>query len=765
MTDLVSRYAIAEQMITVNQKKLIHRPMVAPVWIRDTETFVYRNRNADGADFVFVDAATGEKRPAFDHERVAKALSVLLDGEYTGHALPFFFFEPREDNTIRFAVGTDRIEVDLETYEAKKLGDVVPAEAVSPDGKWAISRRDHNLFIRDTETDAVRQLTTDGEADLTYAISPGGARNQVTQDNIGFVIPPQIVWAPDSSKFVTYRLDERRCSQMHLVRSAPLDGSRPQVYTYRYGMVGDEHVATAEYVVFDAASGAATKAQCDPVLMPYVSAVMLGFVWWSDDASKVYFIAADRGDKNVWVNELDPATGDVRLVIHEANERQVLLGPQLSDRFVRVLATGEIVIWSERSGWGHLYLVSADGEWKALTSGEWLVRKLVAVDETARRVVFTAGGVDPAADPYIQQLYSVSLDTAGNGNDLTAITDDGLDHECFPSKSGRFFVDNTSRVDVPNVAVLRNLAGDVVLELETADATALFATGFTPCERVAVKGHDGRDMWCGIYKPIGFDETKSYPVLDEIYPGPQINTVPMRFPQSGGVMTGAPRAFEMLALGFVVVMVDGRGSALRSQEYYDDARTNGRGNNIVDDHVSAIKQLAATRPWMDLDRVGVYGHSGGGYASVRCMLKEPDFFKVCVSSAGDHDDHTYHSWWGEKYFGLEDEHDYAVGTNASLAANLKGKLLLAHGEMDDNVTPHLTMRLVDALIKENKNFDLKIVPNADHSMFHNLAWWSRQRWDYFVTHLLHETPPEYRVADIAFDAEMLAAMMGGAPRV
>lgn len=753
-TDLTSRYELAEKLLVANQKQLIHTPMVTPVWIRDTETFWYRNRTSTGSEYVFVDAVAGTKRPAFDHERVAKALGALLNAEYDAKALPFFGIELTEANTVRVSVEKQRVEIDLETYTATNLGEARGGESTSPDGRWAVSVKDHNLVIRNVATDEERQLTTDGATDLSYAIAPGGSRNTTTQENLGFTMPPLVVWSPDSSQFVTYQLDERLCSRMYLIRSAPLDGGRPKGYDYPYSMVGDAHVATAAYFVFDAETGVATKAQCDPVEMAYVSSVALGMLWWDDKG--LFFVNSDRGDKNVWINELNPHTGEVTLRAHESSARQVLLGPQFSDRFVRFLATGEILIWSERSGWGHLYLIGTDGAWTALTSGDWLVRKLVSVDEAARRVVFTAGGLVADGDPYLQELYAVSLD----GGPVATITADGLDHECSPSKSGQFFVDNTSRVDVPNVATLRNQAGDVVLELETCDPAGLFDLGFIPCERVKVKAADGAtDIWAGIYKPIGFDESKTYPVLEEIYPGPQINTVPMRFPHSGGLMTGAPRAFEMLGLGFVVVTVDGAGSALRSQAFSNDARHNGRGN-LIPDHVAAIKQLAATRPWMDIERMGIYGHSGGGYASVRGILQAPDFYKVCVSSAGDHDDHTYHAWWGEKYFGLEDEHDYAGASNSSLVANLKGKLLIGHGEMDDNVTPHLTMRLVDALIKANKNFDLKIIPNADHSMFHNLAWWSRQRWDYFVTHLMGETPPEYEVAELKYDAEMLAAMMG-----
>jgi dipeptidyl aminopeptidase/acylaminoacyl peptidase len=278
---------------------------------------------------------------------------------------------------------------------------------------------------------------------------------------------------------------------------------------------------------------------------------------------------------------------------------------------------------------------------------------------------------------------------------------------------------------------------------------------------VVVKAADGvTDIYCALYPPHDFDPTKSYPVLDEIYAGPQISITPLRFPLAGGTMTGERSGAIFAALGFVVVAVDHRGSAMRHKAFQDDARLGGIGR-FVDDHVAAITQLAETRPWMDLDRVGIFGHSGGGSGSTRAMLAAPDFFKVAVSSAGNHDDRIYHAWWGEKIFGLKDEYDFDSHANASLAANLKGKLFLVHGEMDDNVTPHHTMRLVDALIKANKDFDLLVVPNAEHAILVHTAYWIRRRWDYFVQHLLGETPPAYRIADIPVDPDYLAMMMGG----
>jgi dipeptidyl-peptidase 4 len=754
MSDLTARYAKAESLLPHNLKKLIQSPRVTPHWIRDTETFWYRNRADDGSEFVLVDAEAGTRRPAFDHARLAEALNGVVDDTVDPTDLPFVSIE-LVDGAVRAVVGDQKLEVSLDTYAVTVVGPV--AELPSPDGRWAVGLRDHNLYLRDTTTGAERQLTTDGAEDFSYATTPDTTASRVMQENLGFTTPPVVVWSPDSTRFVTHRIDQRDLELMHLVRSAPFDGGRPEVMTYRYAMVGDENVGTAEFFVFDAATGEVTQAKCEPVLMPYVSAIHLDLVWWNDEATKAYWLSGDRGDRTVRMYELDPATGEVNVLVEETSETSIQHGPHFTDRNVRVLGSGEVLWWSERSGWGHLYLYGTDGTVTTVTSGDWLVRKIVSVDEERRHVVLTAAGRDPGGDPYLQELCSVPLD----GGAVAPITSDGLDHDALPSSSGRFFVDVMSRVDVPAISVLRDRTGEVVLELERADASALYAAGFTPAERVAVKSADGRtDIYCAIYKPHDFDPEGRYPVLDEIYPGPQISCAPLRFPQSGGVLTGERSGAVFAALGFVVVVVDGRGTALRHKAFRDHARLVG-DDQYVDDHVAAIKQLAESRPWMDLDRVGIFGHSGGGYASTRSMLVAPDFYKVAVSSAGDHDDGTYHSWWGEKYYGLTDEFDFDAHANVALVDNLEGKLLLAHGGMDDNVTPHLTMRLVDALIKANKDFDLLIVPNADHSMLMDAAYWLRRRWDYFVRHLMGETPPAYRIADVPVDPELLAEMLSG----
>ena len=758
MTDLATRYATAESLLPHNLKKLVLSPQVAPKWVNGTETFWYRNVTADGHEFVLVDAEAATKQPAFDHQRMAEALrTVVADQEVDPKALPFFGIELRE-GVVRASVGGQDVEVALDTYSARVVGPTRMGESVSPDGRWAVLLRDHDLVLRDTTTDEERQLTSDGVEGYAYAGMTDAAAARVMCENLGLTLPPTVVWSPDSSRFVTHRLDQRDCAFMHLVRSSPLDGGRPTAMTYRYSVVGEEKLATGELFVFETATGEGTQVKAEPALMPFVPPTAVGYVWWDDASSRVYWLATDRGEKEVELRAVDPSNGDVTTLLTRRSDTQVIFGAEYHQRNVRVLSTGEVLAWSDESDWGHLYLHTPDGTVTQLTSGQWLVRKLVHVDEQARRAVFTAAGRLPGSDPYLQELCSVSLD----GGEVTTITSDGLDHDCRPSQSGRFFVDVVSRWDTPSVSLLRDATGNVVLELEQADATALDAAGWSAPERVVVKGADGEtDVYCAVFRPHGFDPSKRYPVVQEVYSGPQINASPLRFPLSGGVTTAERSAALFAALGFVVVTVDGRGTALRDRKFLHHSRLVKDGDYIAD-HVTAIRQLAADRPWMDLDRgVGVFGHSGGGYASTKALLTEPDFYSVAVSSAGDHDDAMYHSWWGEKYYGLADEFDYQAHANVSLVENLKGKLFLAHGEMDDNVTPHLTMRLVDALIAANKDFDLLIVPNADHSLLHHNAYWVRRRWDYFVQHLMGETPPAYRIADVPVDPEYLAMFLGG----
>jgi dipeptidyl aminopeptidase/acylaminoacyl peptidase len=749
---MTARYERAQAMLSHKLKEVVSTPVVATTWLPGTETFWYRR----GSEVVLVDCEKQTKQVAFDLDQLAKAISTAIGAELPAAvfgALPFEL----HGRTYRVALGDEaRFEVDLDTYAVTMLPAVPAYSTVSPNGRWALFYRDHNLFVHDLGDASERQLTFDGEESFEYAGMTGNAGLHTMRRNQGFELSPVVLWAADSTRFYVHRIDQRQVGKVALVRSSPLEGGRPDAFDFRYSMPGDEQQATSALFVINAETGESVQAEVGPVWTPFVSPLGYGWVWWSHDDSTVYWLETERGDRTARLNTFDAATGAVTTLVEESSSSHILFGPHQHDCNIRTLSTGEVLWWSQRTDYAHLYLYGTDGSVTTLTDGAWNVRSVVLVDEESRRVVFSGAGRAPGSDPYLQELYSVSLDSG----EITVITDDGLDHAiqrspqgADASASGRYFVDNTSRWDVPNVAVVRDRTGAVVMELETCDATQLYAMGWTAPERVVVKAADGvTDLYCGVYKPHDFDPTKSYPVLDTIYAGPQMSTAPLRFPLSGGTNVGVHMAFSepwsFAALGFVVVVVDHRGQALRSKSFMDVVRQQG-GTVFVEDHVAAIRQIGESRPWMDLDRVGTYGISAGGYGSARLIFDAGDLYKVCVSGEGNHDDRINHAWWGEKFHGLVDEFDYELHSNTSVAHKLEGKLLLMHGELDDNALYHQTIRLADALIKANKDFDLLVIPNADHFLMINRAYFCRRRYDYFVEHLMGETPPkQFRLDEI-----------------
>ena len=477
---------------------------------------------------------------------------------------------------------------------------------------------------------------------------------------------------------------------------------RPRLHPYRYAFVGDANLPLAELIVFEVPGGTRTPFRCPPYEIRLDSPIGENKIWWAEDGRSVYFIEEDRGAKAVRLRVADAATGEARTLIEEKGATYVEVNLTMNAfPNVRILAGGSEIIWfSERDGWGHLYLY--DGKTGALknriTSGPWAVRDILRVDEADRRVYFTAGGRESGRDPYYQHLYRVRLDGTG----LELLTPEDADHAVAYydaraggaelvakiSPSGRFFVDTFSRIDLAPVSVLRRTNGRLVCELERADIEPLLATGWRWPERFTVKARDGvTDLYGVIYKPSRFDPSKKYPVIDGIYPGPQTIRTPKSFGVDVVPNANFCRDVCLAELGFVVVNIDGLGTPYRSKAFHDFAYGKMEDAGGLEDHIAGIRQLAAERPYMDLDRVGIYGHSGGGFASTHAILAFPDFYKVAVSSAGNHDQRGYLAAWGEQYQGLLDGDNYAKQANAGLAANLKGKLLLVHGDMDDNVPP------------------------------------------------------------------------------
>ncbi len=739
-----SDYARAEAFLPWNAQTLVSGTEVTPRWL-DGDRFWFRGRRLDGHEFVLVDPARVARGPAFDHDRLAAALSVAADTAYVGRKLPFSEFEfVQQGRAIQFQVADSiRWTCDIVVYTCRGPDSAAAFprhEIRSPDGRWAAFERNDNLWVRNLETREEIQLSTDGEPDWGYAVVPEGCCSEITNRRRKFRPPPVLRWSPDSRRIATHRYDERNVPQLHLLETAT---GRPKLHSWRYAMPGDSVIPTFEIYVFEVAARRGVRVQVDR--QPgFFTPADSGFqeVQWTRDGASLFVTTRTRDFKRYDLFQADPTDGSARRVLtetgptyRELNQFAFRGGPNW-----RPLRNGrEVLWWSERDGWGHLYRYdAATGQvLNQVTSGPWLVVDLLAVDETLGWVYFTGVGREPGVDPYFQQLYRVRLDGTG----LTRLSPEDSDHLVWGSPSGRYFLDVHSRRDTVPTAVVRGPDGRVVQTVERGDASRLLATGWKPPVPFRARGRDGvTDVYGYLYFPTRMDPARKYPVVDYVYPGPQVGAV---FSRSFTV--GPPGNGHALAeLGFIVFTVDAMGSPLRSKAFHDAYYGNMTDNGLAD-HISALRELAARYPQMDLDRVGIFGHSGGGFASTDAILRYPDFFKVAVSSAGNHDQRGYHFPWGEKYHGLLERKpgggdNYDSQANQNLAANLKGKLLLTYGTLDDNVHPDLTLRVAEELIRHNKTFDMFVYPNRNHG-YASEPYVVRHTWDYLVTHLLGETPP------------------------
>jgi len=670
------------------------------------------------------------------------ALSKAAGKAYVHNKLPFDSFElVDKGRAIQFDIEKESWTCSLRTYECtkkEKPKENGQDELLSPDSRWTAFVKDHNLYVRSTETKEEEQLTDDGKPYYDYASHPESRTRAVTDRLFGRKLPPVAIWSPDSKKLVTHRLDQRKVLELHLIQSVPPKGVHPVLHSYRYPIAGDENVPLAELVILNLEQKKMVKVDSEPLLTLFLTPITLRLVWWSKDSEKIYFVQEERGMKALKLWAVDVRTGTTQMITEERGSTHVELNLLLATQpNVRILGGGSEIIWfSQRDGWAHLYLLDGKtGKLKnQITSGTWVVRDIKNVDESNRWVYFTAGGREKGRDPYFRHLYRIKL----NGSGQQLLTPEDADHTVTFSPSGRYFVDTYLRIDMVPVSVIRSSDGKLIRKLEEADIELLLATGWKFPERFSVKARDGiTDIYGAIYRPINFDPEKKYPVIDSIYPGPQTIRTPKSFSSYfyGGTQS-------LAELGFIVVTIDGMGTPLRSKTFHNVSYGKLEEGGGLEDHIVGLKQLASRYPYMDLNRVGIHGHSGGGFASTRAILLYPDFYKVAVSAAGNHDQRLNIAIWGEKYQGLPEGDNYAKQVNASLAKNLKGKLLLAHGELDDNVHPAMTMQMVDALIKANKDFDMLILPNANHGFGAAMLYFTRKKWDYFVKHLLGMEPPK-----------------------
>ena len=680
-------YARAERFMNYNTTPLVLRSGVRPNWLEDGR-FWYRITTEKGNEAFLVDPAKRTKVPC--------TLPQCSGGGRGGAA-------QRND---------------------------IP----SPDGKRTAFVREHNLWVREVAGGKETQLTTDGVKDFGYATNNAG---WTKSDR------PILLWSPDSKRIATFQHDGRKVGEMYLVDTRV---GHPNLQAWKYPLPGDEHIFMLHRVVIDVETPRVTRFAMAPdphrgTLCDHI--VCRGGDWsdahWSPDSAKVAFVSTSRDHKHVQLRVADASTGAVRDVLEEKVDTFFESGNGRVNW--RVLFPSNEVIWfSQRDNWGQLYLYDlASGILKnQITTGEGNVTQLLRVDEKTRTLIFQGVGKEKGRDPYFTHLYRVGMDGI---NQLLLTPEDG-NHEIALHDSGRYFVDSHSKPDVPPVAVLRDLDGNLVLPLEKADIGKLAATGWKPPVPITVKARDGQtDLYGLMYQPTNLDRSRKYPIINRIYPGPQTGSVGSR-----SFSPARNDSHALAELGFIVVEIDGMGTPWRSKKFHE-AYYGNMADNTIPDQVAGMKQLAEKHPWIDLTRVGVWGHSGGGYATASAMFMYPDFFKVGISESGNHDNRVYEDDWAEKWTGLLKKNPdgtttYDSQATQTMAKNLKGRLLLAHGTMDSNVPPNNTLLVVDALIKVNKDFELLMIPNAAHGFGATGNYMTRRRWDFFVRHLLGVEPPK-----------------------
>jgi len=705
--------ARAQSVAPDQLQKLVRGEQLIPHWREHSAQFWFAADRADGMQYLLVDPATKSIEPLFDRARLDSALR-----RATGHAGPAEFDAASFDfNAQEFSFQLDGQRwTYTATHELKKA--VPPRDGLSPDKRWRVSIREHNLYLEDTVSSQVRQLTADGSELAPYARPIIDLKEMVAQGTSAPRLDTDVKWSPDSTHFVTYQMSLAHARRLIVVQSTPTDGASPRVFDYVYPMSGDEQVPIAHTLIVTADSGAVTRVESPVQEMLYYGAPEFQ---WTRDGTAVLQSISSRGYGALRLYSIDPATGTT-----------VQLHADESDRFVDFYAhrwnystEANAIFWlSDHAGWNHVLRVSPRGETAFLTSGEWTVSELAGNDSSGRALFVIGRGREQGQDPYLRHLYRVE----NGGRKITLLTPEPADHAVHVSPDGRFFIDNVSTIEQPTHSLLRSTRnGAVVMELQRADISQLTQRGLRLPEPFTALAADGKTpLYGALYKPSTFDPGKRYPLLEYIYSGPHAITSPKSFNDALRVDV----AFSMAELGFVVVVVDGRGTSGRGRAFLDPAYKNLHAVGL-DDHIAALRSLAARHSYIDISAVGIYGFSAGGYDVVRAMTERPDFYKAGVSASGNHDNRLDKAIWNEQWMGYPLGPQYIENSNVTWASKLAGPLLLAHGELDENVPMAATLRLADALIAADKPFELLIVPNADH-LLAKVPYFNRRRFEFFL---------------------------------
>lgn len=765
-------YELAERFSAKRIGQMVFSTSVRPVWFRNGDKFLYAWKTSDGTQYYIADPKAGKTEPVFDMDKLAMQITEIMRDPFDAKHLPIsnISIDPENDGVLKFDIKSTKEKTDTTgkatgekltyhfryeiagkklTYDTADKKEKYPDWAnVSPDGLTGVYMKNSNLFYMDTlnlrkaaedpkdSTLVEHRITSDGYKDFCYGINNYSGNTET--DTTKRVFPSELVWSPDSKHIAVMRWDMAPLKDFWVINS--LTQPRPTLETYKYQMPGEPGPKGHLYV-FSTSDWISRQVKInafkdqDLIMQPDVRTTddqfdeFYGSRWLGDD-NGFYLTRMSRDLKRMDICYVGVDSDSTRTVISER------MNTYVESRQTRLLDSGRKMIhWSERNGWANLYLYNADGTLiRNLTEGAYHVDDVLAVNEKEGYVLFRACGKEKGENPYQMHVYRVSLQ--GGEPKMLDIPDMNID--AIASDDGKYFIANYSRVDYKPASALFDAAGKKVCDLGEADFSLLFAAGYKFPERFKVKAADGiTDLYGAIYKPFDFDSTKVYPICDYVYPGPQVEANNISWSR------GFTRTDRLAQLGFIVITVGNRGGHPDRSKWYHNYGYGNLRDYGLEDQKYAIQQLGARYSWIDLNRVGIHGHSGGGFMSTAAMLKYPDFFKAAVSCAGNHDNSIYNRWWSEQHHGITEKVEagdttfvYSIETNPEIASNLKGHLMLVHGDIDNNVHPANTIRVVNALIRANKRFDMLILPGQRHGFGDMNEYFFWRMADYYCEWLM-----------------------------
>lgn len=765
-------YELAERFSAKRIGQMVFSTSVRPVWFRNGDKFLYAWKTSDGTQYYIADPKAGKTEPVFDMDKLAMQITEIMRDPFDAKHLPIsnISIDPENDGILKFDIKSTKEKTDTTgkatgekltyhfryeiagkklTYDTADKKEKYPDWAnVSPDGLTGVYMKNSNLFYMDTlnlrkaaedpkdSTLVEHRITSDGYKDFCYGINNYSGNTET--DTTKRVFPSELVWSPDSRHIAVMRWDMAPLKDFWVINS--LTQPRPTLETYKYQMPGEPGPKGHLYV-FSTSDWTSRQVKInafkdqDLIMQPDVRTTDDQFdefysSRWLGDDNGFYLTRMSRDLKRMDICYVGVDSDSTRTVISER------MNTYVESRQTRLLDGGRKMIhWSERNGWANLYLYNADGTLiRNLTEGAYHVDDVLAVNEKEGYVLFRACGKEKGENPYQMHVYRVSLQ--GGEPKMLDIPDMNID--AIASDDGKYFIANYSRVDCKPASALFDAAGKKVCDLGEADFSLLFAAGYKFPERFKVKAADGiTDLYGAIYKPFDFDSTKVYPICDYVYPGPQVEANNISWSR------GFTRTDRLAQLGFIVITVGNRGGHPDRSKWYHNYGYGNLRDYGLEDQKYAIQQLGARYSWIDLNRVGIHGHSGGGFMSTAAMLKYPDFFKAAVSCAGNHDNSIYNRWWSEQHHGITEKVEagdttfvYSIETNPEIASNLKGHLMLVHGDIDNNVHPANTIRVVNALIRANKRFDMLILPGQRHGFGDMNEYFFWRMADYYCEWLM-----------------------------